>query len=55
MNVERWIASCDAGGVAAWKLPASCVLAYASSGGGELEDGVDGEGEPGSGGEFILA
>lgn len=28
--------------------------AYASSGGGEPDDGVDGDGELGSGGEFIV-
>ena len=35
--------------------PLCCGANEISSGGGELEDGVDGEGEPGSGGEFILA
>jgi len=31
-----------------------CWVNWFSSGGGELEDGVEEDGEPGSGGEFIL-
>lgn len=34
--------------------PAPVPDGYASSGGGDPDDGVDGDGEPGSGGEFIL-
>lgn len=34
-------------------LPEACVLI--SSGGGEPDEGVDRDGEPGSGGEFIFS
>ena len=43
---------CDA------SVSSSCVLpadgSWSSSGGGEPEDGVVGDGEPGSGGEFMV-
>lgn len=32
-----------------------CGWKLASSGGGEPDDGVDGDGEPGSGGEFMVS